>query len=70
MKRAPEQTAPALIRTGVYTALGGALLAGAVGLVVVALNPPPKVASSSAGGCGCGCSGTTSAAAKAAKVYG
>ncbi|MFB9994496.1 hypothetical protein ACFFLM_21295 [Deinococcus oregonensis] len=64
-KRKVTPPAPALIRTGMYQALGGAVLVGAVALVGMVLNPPKKV-SKSAGGCGCGCSG----ASTAAKVYG
>lgn len=68
-KRAPyAPPAPALIRQGVYTAVGAALVAGAAGLAVLWLNPAPKAAKEKAGGCGCGCSG--SATAQRAKVYG
>lgn len=67
-RRAPGPTAPALVRQGVYTALGGALVAGAGLLVILVLNPPPKTPAKSGG---CGCSGAATATATAqAKVYG
>lgn len=65
----PGQPAPALIRSGVYNALGASLFAAAVAGVVLWLNPAPRVSvATGAGGCGCGCGG--SATGQQAKVYG
>lgn len=64
---ANKQPAPALIRSGIYNALGAGLFAASLAAVVLWLNPAPKTAASRSG-CGCGCGGSDSA--QAAKVYG
>lgn len=63
-KGSEQQPAPAIVRQGVYQAIGAGLVAGAAALVVVLLNPPRTAAKSSTSPCACSGNSTQ------AKVYG